>query len=420
VTITQTCPTAPGSSRLQQRGDLELLGLVQSLPDASQARNSACELLVERYQSMVRSCVRRYWDSPESQEDLMQVGYVGLLKAIRNFDPEIGSNLAAFARPCIVGEIKRHFRDNRWQVHVGRSVQELQLEIRHARADLTQQLLRTPGDRDLAQHLTVSDAELLDARRAELAFHTFSLDAPLPGGHTASNLADVLGAEDPRLELALDIQAVRAHMAELPEREQRILLMRFYGNMSQSEIGGRLGMSQMHVSRLLAHALGYLRVCIMGPEAGAGAGGRPMAHEVLGGDDSMPAGEELPSTLRRSPKKAQDTWIKAHDSAVQEFGEGERSHRTAYGALKHSFEKVGDHWEPKEGGRKGPSDPQSVALRNTSDESYGGVDLNASKEHLKSVARRLGIRGRSSMSKKELAAAIQKANERQTRQARSD
>jgi hypothetical protein len=99
---------------------------------------------------------------------------------------------------------------------------------------------------------------------------------------------------------------------------------------------------------------------------------------------------------------------------------GRRSHRTAYSALKHSFEKVGDHWEPKEGGRKGPSDPQSAAPRNTSDESYGGVDVNASKDHLMSVARRLGVRGRSSMNKKKHAAAIQKANDRQTRRAGSE
>ena len=132
----------------------------------------------------------------------------------------------------------------------------------------------------------------------------------------------------------------------------------------------------------------------------------------------MPGREELPSTLQRSPRKAQETWIKAHDSAVQEYGEGERAHRTAYGALKHSFEKVGDHWEPKEGGAKGPSDEQSARPRGQSDESYGGVDANASKEHLLRQARRLGVPGRSKMSKQELARAIQKANDRQTAAAR--
>jgi cation transport regulator ChaB len=132
----------------------------------------------------------------------------------------------------------------------------------------------------------------------------------------------------------------------------------------------------------------------------------------------MPGREELPSTLKRSPKKAQETWIKTHDSAVGEYGEGERAHRTAFGSVKHSFEKVGDHWEQKEGGRQGPSDEQSARPRGESDESFGGVDARASKQHLLTIARRLGIRGRSSMGKKELATAIQKASDRQTARAR--
>jgi hypothetical protein len=132
----------------------------------------------------------------------------------------------------------------------------------------------------------------------------------------------------------------------------------------------------------------------------------------------MPGREELPSTLQRSPEEAQETWIKAHDRAVQQYGEGERSHRTAYGALKHGFEKVGDHWEPKQGGAKGPSDEQSARPRGTSDESYGGVDANASKEHLVKLARRLGVPGRSSMSKQKLARAIEHANDRKTAAAR--
>jgi cation transport regulator ChaB len=132
----------------------------------------------------------------------------------------------------------------------------------------------------------------------------------------------------------------------------------------------------------------------------------------------MPGRDELPSTLRRSPEKAQETWIAAHDSAVQQYGEGERAHRTAFGALKHSFEKVGDHWEAKPGGAKGPSDPQSAQPRGTSDESYGGVDANASKEHLMALARRLNVTGRSTMTKKELAEALQRASDRQTAQAR--
>ncbi|MGA5329554.1 ChaB family protein [Streptomyces griseoincarnatus] len=133
----------------------------------------------------------------------------------------------------------------------------------------------------------------------------------------------------------------------------------------------------------------------------------------------MPGREEMPSTLERSPKDAQRTWIKAHDSAVEQYGEGERAHRVAYGALKHTYEKVGDHWERKEGGRKGPSDPRSAKPRQQGGRSGEGVDENASKEHLYALAQRLGIDGRSRMSKSELRDAIRKANRSETRAARS-
>jgi cation transport regulator ChaB len=131
----------------------------------------------------------------------------------------------------------------------------------------------------------------------------------------------------------------------------------------------------------------------------------------------MPAREELPDTIKRSPKKAQDTWIKAHDSAVESYGEGRRAHQTAFAALKHSFEKVGDHWEPKS--RKGPSDRQASQRRGRAPrDTAGGVDANASKAHLQQVARKLDISGRSKMDKKELVAAIERANSRETRKAR--
>ena len=133
----------------------------------------------------------------------------------------------------------------------------------------------------------------------------------------------------------------------------------------------------------------------------------------------MPGRQELPSTLERSPEEARRTWIKAHDSAVEEYGEGERAHRVAYGALKHRFEKVGDHWERKEGGRKGPSDPQSARPRGHGGRSGEGVDESASKEHLYDVAKELGVEGRSRMSKGDLLDAIRTENRSRTRRARS-
>jgi len=132
----------------------------------------------------------------------------------------------------------------------------------------------------------------------------------------------------------------------------------------------------------------------------------------------MPAKDELPSTIQRSPKKAQRTWSKAHDSAVKEYGEGERAHRTAFSALKHSFEKVGDHWEPKAGGKKGPSDKKAAGGRGSKAKTAEGVDANASKEHLKGVAKKLDVKGRSTMSKSELVKAIKKANRKATAKSR--
>jgi cation transport regulator ChaB len=130
----------------------------------------------------------------------------------------------------------------------------------------------------------------------------------------------------------------------------------------------------------------------------------------------MPARKDMPGTLKRSPKKAQRTYAKAHDAAVEEYGEGERAHRTAFSAVKHSFEKVGDHWEPK--AKKGPSDAKAAGGRKTKAKTAGGVDANASKEHLLGVAKRLDISGRSKMKKSELVAAIQKANAKSDRKAR--
>jgi cation transport regulator ChaB len=131
----------------------------------------------------------------------------------------------------------------------------------------------------------------------------------------------------------------------------------------------------------------------------------------------MPARENMPSTLRRSPKKAQDTYAETLDSAAEQYGDGERAHRTAFSAVKHSFEKVGDHWEPK--AKKGPSDKKAAGGRDTKADTAGGVDANASKKHLMDVAKRLDIPGRSTMTKPQLVEAIQKANRRSDRKARA-
>jgi RNA polymerase sigma-B factor len=260
-------PPVPGSwriSALAGLGDRELLGMIRSLPGDSQSRAAACELLVARHRNLVYSCAQRYRRGAEPAEDLMQVGYVGLMKAISRFDPAVGGNLAAYAQACISGEIKRHFRDRCQPVHVKRSVQELVLEAREAARQLTHDLGRVPAEAEMARYLGVSGDDLRDARWAEIACQPSSLDAPLAGHAGTVTLADVLGEDDRGVEHMLGMRAVAAHWGELPPREQKILRMRFVDDMTQAQIGQQLGISQMHVSRLNTHALGYLRQRVLG------------------------------------------------------------------------------------------------------------------------------------------------------------
>ncbi len=288
----RTPPASAGQIRQDLAGldDRELLDLAASLPRSSQRRAVACELLVDRYRSLVRSCVQRYRNGPEPAEDLMQVGYLALVKAINHFDPAVGHGLTAYAQLCITGEIKRHFRDKRWSLHVTRPVKELAMEVRAATWQLTQELGRTPAAPDLVRHLRISGHELRDAQLAEMAFEPSSLEAPPSGRPGAATIADVLGAEDPHIEHMLSMRAVAAHWPELPPREQKILLMYFYDDMTQAQIGQQLGVSQMHVSRLLGRALGYLRPRVLG--LGEHVSAKPRTRKAAG-DESSEAGGNL-------------------------------------------------------------------------------------------------------------------------------
>jgi RNA polymerase sigma-B factor len=260
MTMTKETMGGPGfRAELDAQSDDELLGRFRELPAGDDERAAICELLVQRHEKLVRSCVRQYRGSPEPVEDLMQVGYVGLLKAINNYDPTFGSGLSAYAAPCVSGEIKRHFRDKRWQVHVRRSAQELVLGLRKATEELTHELGRQPDEAELAKRLGVSAEDMVEARLADMVFSAYSLDAPLSDRDDPSQLGDVLGGDDPGMDQAVDMEAIATHWEELPEREQHILTMRFYGNLTQAEIGAKLGISQMHVSRLLTRALNHLR-----------------------------------------------------------------------------------------------------------------------------------------------------------------
>jgi RNA polymerase sigma-B factor len=260
-------PVAGFRRDLSSLRDRELLALAASLPRSSERRAAARDLLVARYRHLVWSCVRRYSRSSEPVEDLMQVGYVGLLKAINNFDPALGFSLATYAEPCITGELKKHFRDKIWQVHVRRPLQERVLEVQQAEHRLTQQLGRMPTDFDLASDLGIGAADIREARQAELVLQPLSLDGPPSGRASVASLAEQLGGEDPRLEHILGMQAIARHWGELPAREQQIVVLYYYRGMTQAQIGQELGLSQMRVSRLLARALGYLRPRLFGQTA---------------------------------------------------------------------------------------------------------------------------------------------------------
>ncbi len=257
-------PAAGSRPDLPGPEDRELLALTGSLPQSSQTRAAALDLLVTRYRALVRSCARRYSRSPEQAEDLMQVGYVGLLKAINNFDPALGFSLATYAEPCITGELKKHFRDKHWQVHVGRPLQERILEVRQAEHRLTQHLGRVPADSELANDLRISAADVREAQQADLVLQPLSLDEPLRSRPGAASLSDLLGAEDPRIDHMLGMQAIAAHWAELLVPEQQVLVLYYYRDMTQAQIGQQLGISQVQVSRLLARALSYLRPLLFG------------------------------------------------------------------------------------------------------------------------------------------------------------
>src|SRR5258706_7143411 len=196
------------SSEVGQPDHPDMLVLIHSLPREDPIRETACEILVNRYRPLVRSCVRRFQNSPEPYEDLLQVGYVGLIKAINNYDPGAGTGLAGYALPCVSGEIKRYFRDKRWQVHVQRSLQEIPLAGRSASSQLTQALGHPPSEAELPDPPNITEDELREVKRAEMAFQSSSLDAPLTDGDGRASLADLIGSDDPQLEQILDMEAV--------------------------------------------------------------------------------------------------------------------------------------------------------------------------------------------------------------------
>lgn len=212
----------------------------------------------------VRTCLpfagrlaRRYAGRGEPLEDIEQVARMGLVKAVNRYQPERGS-FTAYAVMTVYGEIKRHFRDKTWPVHVARSLQNLGLTVRTARADLVAVLKREPSLAEIARHLDVPLADVTEALRSSAHYSPQSLNAPA-GRAQEAEIGDLIGGPDAALESVDDRMTLAGLLRHLPEREQRLIALRFYGNRTQTQIAAELGISQMHVSRLLSAALNWLR-----------------------------------------------------------------------------------------------------------------------------------------------------------------
>lgn len=215
--------------------------------------------LIEAHLGLAEYLARRFNNRGEPLDDLVQVASVGLLKAVDRFDPERAVEFSTYATHTIVGELKRHFRDKGWAVRAPRRMQELYLRLGKIVSSLSQELGRSPTIQELAAEAQVSDEEVLEALEAGQAYRFASLDAPSPGDEDGDTMSSHLGEEDPGMIGAEHRAALSPLIERLPQREQTILYLRFFEGLTQSEIATRLGISQMHVSRLLARSLAQLR-----------------------------------------------------------------------------------------------------------------------------------------------------------------
>ncbi|MFC7916265.1 RNA polymerase sigma factor SigF [Streptomyces sp. NPDC057386] len=235
---------------------LRLAALDEDSPERAYVRDTLIELNLP----LVRYAAARFRSRNEPMEDIVQVGTIGLIKAIDRFDCERGVEFPTFAMPTVVGEIKRFFRDTSWSVRVPRRLQELRLALTKASDELSQKLDRSPTVSELAAVLGVSEEDVVDGLAVGNAYTASSLDSPAPeddGGE--GSLADRLGYEDAALEGVEYRESLKPLLAKLPPRERRIIMLRFFANMTQSQIGEEVGISQMHVSRLLTRTLAQLR-----------------------------------------------------------------------------------------------------------------------------------------------------------------
>jgi len=256
--VAEPSQVAPSDARALSRLFFDrLASLEEGTPAYQYARNT----LIEMNMSLVRYAAGRFRSrGPQEMEDIVQVGMIGLIKAIDRFELSREVEFTSFAVPYIVGEIKRFFRDTSWAVHVPRRLQEARVELAKATEELGSRLGRKPTVKELAELMNLPEQEVVDAMVACNGYTSASLDAAVGGSEDGENvLADFIGAEDTDLELVEDLHTLAPLVAELDERDRQLLHMRFVEELTQAQIGDRLGISQMHVCRLLGRLLARLR-----------------------------------------------------------------------------------------------------------------------------------------------------------------
>jgi len=257
----------PATSRARYDDSaVEVLASVAQLAESDPVRRRARDQVVCEYLSYARGLALRFAGRGEPVDDLIQVATVGLIKAVDRFDAERGASFAGFATPTILGELRRHFRDTAWDMHVSRRLQELHLEINNVSSELAQQLGRSVTAEDIASRLGVSVGDVRAAQACGLAYNVRSLNTLVFGdgeGEAETELGDLLGTADGDIDSFADRHSVVQLLAGLSERDQRVLSLRFFDNLTQTQIAERLGVSQMQVSRLLSAALRKLRDALL-------------------------------------------------------------------------------------------------------------------------------------------------------------
>jgi len=240
----------------------ELFAVLRDEEESAEVRSTARDDLVHLHLSLVEHCARRFRNRGEPYEDLVQVGTIGLIKAVDRFETQRGVEFSTFATPTVIGEIKRHFRDRGWAIRVPRRLQELRMQIGGATGELTQKLGRSPTPRELAEVIGCSVEQVMEAIESSHAYATLSLDASDDSDDGPPAMLATLGVVDTHMEHVEIRESIKPLLEGLGEREKRILLLRFFKNMTQSQIAEEIGVSQMHVSRLLTRTLTRLRTSL--------------------------------------------------------------------------------------------------------------------------------------------------------------